>query len=643
MLHVYNDSFTWKLFWLISLIVSTAEHWDKILSYKRHHVHGLGVYSDICCGDVYQRKPGKNDPQQLISLVYHIDGAPAVKSKSVNLWPIQCFVVELPPELRYCFSNILVCGISCGPKKPDLCIFQNKFVEEIEEIQGGQVNVTTPGGVVSVETVDLHGHLADLVAKAPSLCFSQYNGKSGCSVCLHPGDRIKKGKGYSRVYPYSDEDHPLRTHEQTLIHARTAERTGKPVFGIKGVSPLLRVIEVPDKVLLDYMHLVLAGEFLRSVNIWINPQSDNGFLSNAKKEVDEAMLAVKFPHDFNRKLRPLSELKRWKDRELQNLLLHGSLPIVKAYFPPQYFYHFALFVTAIRLLTADLITDRDINLAKLLIRSYQRLMSRLYGETEETYTCHALIHLPDQVSKHGPLILHSSFVFEAMISHLKRQFHGTRGIIAQIVRNLLFAQNSGSLIKRETMKHQEVKSFIEEHVVTKKNKSCHQVEGHCYFMLPFTKNPELPETVIQQLDLQGQEVHQANRIIIDNQMYHSLAYSRKGDSCSFIVQYNDGSNSEFGLVKYYLLARDTGFVVLNKYEKHGNICAFGVDEEPSDVIVKAFNDNGILGMHFNAVKETMAIQCVSWRDIVCRCVFVQSDEDGISGYVCPVLKHYQHD
>lgn len=108
------------------------------------------------------------------------------------------------------------------------------------------------------------------------------------------------------------------------------------------------------------------------------------------------------------------------------------------------------------------------------------------------------------------------------------------------------------------------------------------------------------------------------------------------------MQYNDGSNSEFGLVKYYLLARDTGFVVLNKYEKHGNICAFGVDEEPSDVIVKAFNDNGILGMHFNAVKETMAIQCVSWRDI-CRCVFVQSDEERISGYVCPVLKHYQHD
>ncbi|KAL9976993.1 hypothetical protein ACROYT_G014348 [Oculina patagonica] len=332
-------------------------------------MHGLGVYYDICCGEVYQRKPGKND---IIYIAYHIDGAPAVKSN----------------------------GISCEPKKPDLRIFQDKFVNEIEEIQGGHVRVTTPGGEISVETVDVHGHPADLVAKAPSLCFSQYNGQNGCSESQH-----------------------------------------------------------------------------------LDKSSDNGFLStvNAKKVVDEAMLAVKFPHDFNRKLRALSELKRWKDRGLQNLLLPGSLPIVKTYFSPQYFYDFALFVTAISLLTADSVTDRDFNLAELLIRSYLRLMPSLYDETEETYTCHALIHLPDQVHKHGPLILHSSVVFEAMISHLKRQFHGTRAIIAQIVRNLLFAQNSGSLIERETKEQQEVKSFIEEHVITKKNKSLHQVEGHCSF------------------------------------------------------------------------------------------------------------------------------------------------------------------
>ena len=77
------------------------------------------------------------------------------------------------------------------------------------------------------------------------------------------------------------------------------------------------------------MHLVLAGEFLRRLNIWINNQSDQGFLSQSYEAIDQAMMSIKFPHDFNRKLRPLSELKRWKDRELQNLFLHASLPILK--------------------------------------------------------------------------------------------------------------------------------------------------------------------------------------------------------------------------------------------------------------------------------------------------------------------------
>lgn len=104
-------------------------------------------------------------------------------------------------------------------------------------------------------------------------------------------------------------------------------------------------------------------------------------------------------------------------------------------------------------MTSDVITDREIDFAELHVRSYQWLMPRLYGESEETYTCHALTHLPDQVCKHSPLILHSGFVFEAMMSHLKRQFHGIRGIIDQIVRNLLFAQNSGTLINEKVGSH----------------------------------------------------------------------------------------------------------------------------------------------------------------------------------------------
>ena len=115
---------------------------------------------------------------------------------------------------------------------------------------------------ISVQRIILHGHLADLVAKAPSLSFCQYNGKSGCSICLHPGERIQQGIGSIRIYPYTNQLPPQRTYAHTLIHAQVAERTGKAVFGVKGLSPLLRILDVPCKVLLHYMHLILAGEFL---------------------------------------------------------------------------------------------------------------------------------------------------------------------------------------------------------------------------------------------------------------------------------------------------------------------------------------------------------------------------------------------
>lgn len=47
-----------------------------------------------------------------------------------------------------------------------------------------------------------------------------------------------------------------------------------------------------------------------------------------------------------------------------------------------------------------------IEIARLLIRTYQRLIPSLYGEIEKTYTCHALGHLADQIEEHGPPILH---------------------------------------------------------------------------------------------------------------------------------------------------------------------------------------------------------------------------------------------
>lgn len=95
-------------------------------------------------------------------------------------------------------------------------------------------------------------------------------------------------------------------------------------------------------------------------------------------------------------------------------------------------------------------------------------------------------------------------------------------------------------------------------------------------------------------------------------------------------------------MQYYLLVSNTGIAVIYKYERKENICSFELEEQ-DDPMIKSFIDRDILGKHFQAVKETMSLTCISCSDIVCRCVFVPSASAGVSGYVSPVLRHYQHD
>ena len=134
-----------------------------------------------------------------------------MKSKSVNLWPIQCFIIELPPKLRYCFAYILVCGLLWCPEKSNLNIFQERFVSELEQTQNFQVQIKVDSVNIVIERINLHGHLADLVSKAPYLCFCQFSGKNECSVCLHPRERVQQRRGSIHIYPYKNQE-PLVEH-----------------------------------------------------------------------------------------------------------------------------------------------------------------------------------------------------------------------------------------------------------------------------------------------------------------------------------------------------------------------------------------------------------------------------------------------
>ena len=108
-----------------------------------------------------------------------------------------------------------------------------------------------------------------------------------------------------------------------------------------------------------------------------------------------------------------------------------------------HFYHFALLSTALNFLHLVPISKTCVEKAQVLLENFVRLYSSLYDIEECTYNYHALFHFPFQefltmVPKHFNFCF--KFVFEAIISHLKNLYSGTRGLPKQMVEKLGVSQ-----------------------------------------------------------------------------------------------------------------------------------------------------------------------------------------------------------
>jgi hypothetical protein len=369
-------------------------------------------------------------------LILCSDGVQLFKSAQQSFWPVLLAVTGLPPGIRMNAENILLAGIWQGPVKPPMNVILGQVIDCIEKLEVHGIRFQSPDGMKLLRAKLLLA-VFDLPAKALATNFVQFNGYYSCTYCLDKGDR----RGNTHIFP-PGENHTARSKACIDNHATEAERKGRTVYGVKGKSVLSTCINICTDVPIDYMHAVLEGVAKRLLSTFLDSKYHNYrfYLGNVTKEIDRRMLAIKPPEEFRRSPRSVSTLKHWKASEFRAWLLFYSIPVLGDLLPPDYSYHLSLLVSSMHILLGDAIEVDELDKARASLELFFTLVPQLYSSEMCTANMHSLVHLSEMVVNWGPLWCYSCFGFESMNGHLRKNCHGTRYVIPQLIHNVRMCQ-----------------------------------------------------------------------------------------------------------------------------------------------------------------------------------------------------------
>ena len=162
----------------------------------------------------------------------------------------------------------------------------------------------------------------DAPARSAIQNITQYNGKFGCSYCLHEGERIPVGRGYARIYRKKGL---RRTKVQHENDAEEAVLTGNRIRGVRGPSilMLIPIFHIISSLPPDYMHCLLLGVTKLIISAWFDSvhSSRPWYLGHAIGTFDERLLAIKPPCEITRTPKSITERASFKASEWKSLLL----------------------------------------------------------------------------------------------------------------------------------------------------------------------------------------------------------------------------------------------------------------------------------------------------------------------------------
>lgn len=379
---------------------------QQIKDYEKHIVD-----FDICDinrGLLAQAVMSREDCK-FITLSANEDSAAAYRSTTKKpLYPLFLVVNNLPPHLRFDKNNLIIGALWFNTGKPDMALFHKNFIQQCQRLRNG----------IQVESefykIIVLQNCLDSVGRCEVFCSKQFNGKYGCTICLHPGKVIQN----QVRYPYQKSK--LRDDQSTrklMMQVHNSEK-GESVFGIKGLSVLTGI---PDFDIIkglppDYMHMVNLGLTKLLWELLIEGDSDNKsqpyYIGNFKQLIEHRFQAIRLPSSFPRRIRNIVEHAKYKASEWETILFHCMYPCFNDLLPSKYMNHLMLLSTSVFLLLELKVSRITLLKCEKNLDRFVKEFETYYGFKNMVYNVHLSSHLVQSVRNLGSLWNSSLYPYE---------------------------------------------------------------------------------------------------------------------------------------------------------------------------------------------------------------------------------------
>lgn len=363
--------------------------------------------------------------KEVIKININIDGLPISKSSGAQFWPI------LGSVCADKYTEPFPIGIYFGMSKPsDPNLFLEAFVNDILEIKRNKGVDLGDGRLLRVE---INAVICDAPARSFILGVKNHTGYFGCLKCTCEGDYVD-----NRVI-FSEFTSSLRTNETFRNKLQPEHHKHNTI--LENLD-----IDLVEQVPLDYMHLICLGVTKKMLLLWYKGSLDVRLKPQEIKNLSERNMSLKnwIPVEFCRRPRSLYEVDRWKATEFRLFLLYSGPVILKNLLKKAHYQHFLCLSVAIRILcSADLKSLYDY--ANELLVFFAKKFGEMYDLKYLCYNVHNVIHLTNDVKRHGPLDLFSAFKFENYMYKLKKKLKVGKNPLEQISNRII----EESLIKKK--------------------------------------------------------------------------------------------------------------------------------------------------------------------------------------------------